>query len=74
MFNTEMGYRPKLNKGNKDLGNSKSWAPLFFEDIKTNASITVDVWVEHLCLKCNLKQEQHEFQKLKKKYKSMSEL
>jgi hypothetical protein len=38
-----------------NLRNGKSWAPLFFEDVKTNASIAIDVRVEDLSPKCNLK-------------------
>lgn len=32
-----------------NLGNGKSWAPLFLQDIKANATITVDVRMENLC-------------------------
>jgi len=37
------------------LGDGKSGAPLFFEDIKTDASVAVDVRVEDLSLKGNLR-------------------
>lgn len=37
------------------LGNSKSRAPLFLQNIKANAAIAVDIWVENLCPECHLK-------------------
>lgn len=46
-------------KLSKDLGDGKSWAPLFFENIETNASIAIDIWMENLGLKCNLKTKIH---------------
>lgn len=37
-----------------NLGNCKCWAPLFFKNVKTYASIAIDVRVKHLSPECNL--------------------
>ena len=37
-----------------NLRNCQCWAPLFLQDIKTDAPIAVDIRMEDLCLECNL--------------------
>jgi len=32
---------------------------LFLQDIKTDAPVTVDIWVENLCFECNLQNYFH---------------
>uniref|UniRef100_A0A2P2LWB3 Uncharacterized protein MANES_05G205200 n=1 Tax=Rhizophora mucronata TaxID=61149 RepID=A0A2P2LWB3_RHIMU len=39
----------------KNLGYCKGRAPLLFEDVKTDASIAVDIWVENLRTEGNLR-------------------
>jgi hypothetical protein len=36
------------------LGDGKSRAPLFLQNIQADAAIAVNIWMEHLCLECNL--------------------
>jgi hypothetical protein len=36
------------------LGDGKSRAPLFLENIQADAAIAVNIWMEHLRLECNL--------------------
>lgn len=42
------------------LRDGKCWAPLFFEDIKADASIAIDIRVENLSLKSNLQSAQYQ--------------
>ena len=44
----------ELGKQNSNLRDGESRTPLLFEDIKTDASIAIDVGMEDLSLKCNL--------------------
>lgn len=44
----------KLKKSILNLGDSECGTPLLFQDIKTNATITIDVRVKDLGPKCNL--------------------
>jgi len=44
-----------INRAKSNLRNGKSRTPLLFEDIKTNASITINVGMKDLGPKCNLK-------------------
>jgi len=37
-----------------NLRNCQCWAPLFLQDIKTDAPIAVDIRMKDLCLECNL--------------------
>lgn len=41
-------------KGQTNLRNCKRGAPLFFQDVKTNASIAIDIGVKHFGPKSNL--------------------
>ena len=50
-------------KNESHLGNGEGRAPLFFQNVKANASIAVDIRVEHFCPECNLQEKEHfEFQ------------
>lgn len=45
----------RTNTGNEPhLGDCKSWAPLFLQNVKANATVAVDVRVENLSPKSNL--------------------
>jgi len=41
-------------KNESHLGNGEGRAPLFFQNVKANASVAVDIRVKHLRPKCNL--------------------
>ena len=41
-------------KGQTNLRNCERGAPLFFQDVKTNASIAIDIGVKHFGPKSNL--------------------
>jgi len=45
----------KRANGKQDLRNSKSRAPLLFEDVEANAAIAVDVRMKYLCSERNLR-------------------
>lgn len=45
-------YQEQQVKSN--LGNGQRWAPLFFQNVETDTSVAVDVWMEYLSPKCNL--------------------
>ncbi|MFS7927218.1 hypothetical protein Hanom_Chr04g00306371 [Helianthus anomalus] len=47
----------KLRCKNTNLGNSKSRAPLFLQNVKTNAAIAVDVRVEDLRPESHLRKD-----------------
>jgi hypothetical protein len=46
-----------INRMKSNLRDGKSRTPLLFENIKTNASITINVGMKDLGPKCNLKGE-----------------
>ena len=45
--------------GQQDFGNSQSRAPVVFQDVQTNRSLTVYITVIDSCAKCDLRNQVH---------------
>lgn len=52
-----------------NLRNGQGRTPLFFKNIQTYASITIDVWMKDLSPKCNLKHKNKQISHLKPVYR-----
>lgn len=53
-------YNTKGFKQLKNLGNRQGRTPLLLQDVETNATIAVDIWVKNFCPECNLQESNHE--------------
>lgn len=45
---------PKKSLKDQNLGYCQGRTPLLLQNVETNTTIAVDIWVKNLCSECNL--------------------